>query len=112
MDNFDDEDDDVKRIMKLSLEEFAQNAAKSLPPEPQTGGYSLMISFNGKYYKRNFNGTDKIGDIVTFMQSQIPTHSPLLLFESYPKKNYENENILIKDSGLARNQMLLCRILN
>ena len=112
MDNFDDEDDDVKRIMKLSLEEFAQNAAKSLPPEPQTGGYSLMISFNGKYYKRNFNGTDKIGDIVTFMQSQIPTHSPLLLFESYPKINYENENILIKDSGLARNQMLLCRILN
>ena len=46
------------------------------------------------------------------MQSQIPTHSPLLLFESYQKKNYENENILIKDSGLARNQMLLCRILN
>ena len=98
--------------MKLSLEEFAKNAAKSLPPEPETGGYSLMINFNGKYYKRKFNDTDKIGDIVTFMQSQIPTHSPLLLFESYPKKNYENENILIKDSGLARNQMLLCRILS
>ena len=112
LDNFDDEDDDVKRIMKLSLEEFAKNAAKSLPPEPETGGYSLMINFNGKYYKRKFNDTDKIGDIVTFMQSQIPTHSPLLLFESYPKKNYENENILIKDSGLARNQMLLCRILS
>ena len=86
LDNFDDEDDDVKRIMKLSLEEFAKNAAKSLPPEPETGGYSLMINFNGKYYKRKFNDTDKIGDIVTFMQSQIPTHSPLLLFESYPKK--------------------------
>ena len=112
MDNFDDEDDDVKRIMKLSLEEFAKNAAKSLPPEPETGGYSLMINFNGKSYKRRFNDTDKIGDIVTFMQSQIPTHSPLLLFESFPKKNYDNENVMLKDSGLVRNQMLLCRILN
>ena len=46
------------------------------------------------------------------MQSQIPTHSPLLLFESYPKINYENENIMLKDSGMARNQMLLCRLLN
>ena len=112
LDNFDDEDDDVKRIMKLSLEEFAKNAAKSLPPEPQSGGYTFIISCNGKTYKRNFNGTDKIRHIVTFMQSQIPTHSPLLLFESFPKKNYEDENIMIKDSGLARNQMLMCRILN
>ena len=112
LDNFDDEDDDVKRIMKLSLEEYAKNAAKSLPPEPEKGGYSLMINYNGKYYKRNFNGTDKIKHIVTFMKSQIPTNQPLLLFESQPKKNYDNEEIMIQDSGLARNQVLLCRILN
>jgi len=97
---------------KLSLEEYAKNAAKSLPPEPEKGGYSLMINYNGKYYKRNFNGTDKIKHIVTFMKSQIPTNQPLLLFESQPKKNYDNEEIMIQDSGLARNQVLLCRILN
>ena len=112
LDNFDDEDDDFKKVMKLSLEEFAQNSAKSLPPEPSTGGYSLMINFNNKFYKRRFNETDKIGHIVTFMQSQIPTHSPLLLFESFPKINYDNENVMLKDSGMARNQMLLCRLLN
>jgi ataxin-3 len=112
LDNFEDEDDEVKRIMKLSLEEYARNAAKSLPPEPEKGGYSIMINYNGKYYKRNFNGTDKIKHIVAFMKSQIPTNQPLLLFESYPKKNYDNEEITIQDSGLARNQVLLCRILN
>ena len=112
LDNFDDEDDDMKRIMKLSLEEYAKNAAKSLPPEPEKGGYSLMINYNGKYFKRNFNGTDKIKHIVTFMKSQIPTNQPLLLFKKKKKKNYDNEEIMIQDSGLARNQVLLCRILN
>ena len=113
LDNFgNEEDDEVKRIMKLSLEEYAKNAAKNLPPEPEKGGYSIMVNFNGKYYKRNFNETDKVGHIITFMKSQIPTNQPLLLVESYPKKNYDDENISIKDSGMARNQMLLCRILN
>ena len=113
LDNFgNEEDDEVKRIMKLSLEEYAKNTAKNLPPEPEKGGYSIMVNFNGKYYKRNFNETDKVGHIITFMKSQIPTNQPLLLFESYPKKNYDDESISIKDSGMARNQMLLCRILN
>ena len=112
LDDFGDEDDEVKRIMKLSLEEYAKNAAKNLPPEPEKGGYSIMIMFNGKYYKRKFNETDKIGHIVTYVKSQIPTNQPLLLFESQPKKNYDNEDIMIKDSGMAKNQMLLCRILN
>ncbi len=112
LDDFgDEEDDEVKKIMKLSLEEYAKNAAKSLPPEPEKGGYCIMINFNGKFFRRNFNETDKVGHIVTYVKSQIPTNSPILLFESQPKKNYDNENIMIKDSGMARNQMLLCRIL-
>ena len=112
LDNFEDEDDEVKKIMKLSLEEYAKNAAKNLPPEPEKGGYSIMVNYNGKYYKRNFNETDKVGHIVTFMKSQIPTNQPLLLFESQPKINYDNEEMMLKDSGMAKNQMLLCRILN
>ena len=113
LDNFDDEEDDeVKKIMKLSLEEFAKNAAKNLPPEPEKGGYCIMVNYNGKFFRRNFNETDKVGHIVTYVKSQIPTNSPILLFESQPKKNYDNENIMIKDSGMARNQMLLCRLIH
>ena len=33
----------------LNLEEYAKNAAKSLPPEPEKGGYCIMINFNGKF---------------------------------------------------------------
>ena len=98
--------------MKLSLEEYAQSAAKNLPPEPEKGGFSIMVNYNGKFYKRRFNDNDKVGHIVTFVKSQIPTHSPIQLFESFPRNTYDNENIMIKDSGMARNQMLMCKIIN
>ena len=108
----DDEDDEIKKVMKLSLQEYAENALKSLPPEPEKGGYSIMVNYNGKFFKRNFNEDDKIEHIVTFVKSQIPTYSKILLFESVPKITYDNENLTIKESGLARNQMLMCRIIN
>ena len=98
--------------MKLSLEEYAQSAAKNLPPEPEKGGFSIMVNYNGKFYKRRFNDNDKVGHIVAFVKSQIPTHSPIQLFESFPRNTYDNENIMIKDSGMARNQMLMCKIIN
>jgi len=112
LNNYEDEDDDIKRAMKLSLQEFVENAKRNLPPEPEKGGYSIMVNYNGKFYKRNFNGTDKVGDIVTFIKSQIPTYSHIQLFESFPKNTYDNEEIMIKDSGMARNQMLMCKIIN
>ena len=111
LDNYGDEDDEIKRVMKLSLEEYAQSAAKNLPPEPEKGGFSIMVNYNGKFYKRRFNDNDKVGHIVTFVKSQIPTHSPIQLFESFPRNTYDNENIMIKDSGMARNQMLMCKII-
>ena len=112
LENYVDEDDDIKKAMQLSLKEFADNALRSLPPEPQKGGYSIMVNYNGKFFRRNFNDGDKIRDIITFTKSQIPTYSAIQLFESFPRKNYENEDQLIKDSGMARNQMLMCRIIN
>jgi hypothetical protein len=110
--NFGDEDDEIKQAMKLSLQEYAQNAARNLPPEPEKGGYYIMVNYNGQFFKRRFNDTDKVGDIVTFVKSQIPTYSHLLLFESFPRNNYDNEDIMIKDSGMGRNQMLMCKLIN
>ena len=112
LDNYGDEDDDIKKAMQLSLKEFSDNALRSLPPEPEKGGFSIMVNYNGKFFKRNFNGEDKVKDIITYVKSQIPTYSHIQLFESFPRKNYENEEELIKDSGMARNQMLMCRIIN
>jgi len=105
------DDDEIKQAMKLSLMEFAENAKKSLPPEPEKGGYTIVVLFNGKSYKRNYNDTDKVGDIITYVQSQIPTTSHLQLFESVPKVTYNNEEMLIKNSGMARNQMLMCKVI-
>ena len=110
--NYGDEDDEIKRVMKISLQEFAENAIKNLPPEPEKGGFSIMINYNGKFFKRKFNDNDKVGHIITFVKSQIPTYSHIELFESFPKNTYDNEDILIKDSGMARNQMLMCKIIN
>ena len=112
LDNFGDEDDEIKQAMKLSLQEYANNAAKNLPPEPESGGFSIMVNYNGKFFKRKFNDNDKVGDIVTYVKSQIPTYAHIQLFESFPKNTYDNENITIKDSGMARNQMLMCKIIN
>ena len=112
LDNFGDEDDEIKQAMKLSLQEFAENAIKNLPPEPEQGGFSIMVNYNGKFFNRKFNDYDKVGHIVTFVKSQIPTYSHIQLFESFPRKTYDNENVLIKDSGMARNQMLMCKIIN
>ena len=109
--NFGDEDDDIQQAMKLSLQEFAKNTAKNLPPEPEKG-YNIMVNYKGKFYKRKFNGTDKVGDIVSFVQSQIPTYSHLQLFESFPNNTYDKEEIMIKDSGMAINQMLMCKTIN
>ena len=112
LDNYGDEDDEIKRVMELSLKEYAQNAAKNLPPEPEKGGYSIMVNYNGKFYKRRFNDNDKVGHIVSFVKSQIPTHAHIQLFESFPKNTYDNEDVLLRDSGMSRNQMLMCKIIN
>ena len=110
--NYEEEDEEIKKIMKLSLEEYAQNTQKSLPPEPASGGYSIMVNYNGKIFKRNFNDNDKVRHIVDFVKSQIPTYSPIQLFEVFPRKVYDDENILIKESGMSRNQSLMCKLIN
>ena len=63
-------------------------------------------------YNRKFEGKNKIGDIVKYIQSEIPTLNHVLLFENFPYKSYDNIDLTIEDSGLGFNQMLFGKIIN
>ena len=109
---YEDEDDEMKQAMKLSLEEFARSTLKQLPPEPKEGGFNIIVSYNGKSYTRRFNDNDKIKHIIMFAKSQIPTFSHILLFEAFPKKNYDDEDKTLVEAGLGRHQLLMCKLIN
>ena len=105
------EDDEMRQAYELSLLEYAAQLKKEIPPEPENG-YSFHINVNGKIYNRKFAPHNKIGDIVKFIQSEIPTLNHVLLYENFPYKTHENEDITIKDSGLGFNQILFGKIIH
>ena len=61
--NSEDMDEEMKKIMELSLKEYAESAKNSLPPEPEKGGFSIKVNYNGKFFERNFNDNDRVGNI-------------------------------------------------
>ena len=110
--NYEFEDDQMREAYELSLLAFAEQLKKEIPPEPKYGGYSFHINVNGKMYNRKFEGKNKIGDIVKYIQSEIPTLNHVLLFQNFPYKSYDNIDLTIEDSGLGFNQMLFGKIIN
>ena len=110
--NDEEEDDEMKQAMKLSLDEFAQSTLKELPPEPKDGGFNIIVSYNGKNFSRRFNDNDKIKHIIMFVKSQIPTFSTISLFEAFPRKTYDDEDKTLVEAGLGRNQLLMCKLIN
>ena len=111
MNNMEYEDDQIRQAYELSLLEYAAQLKKEIPPEPENG-YSIYINVNGKIYNRKFAPHNKIGDIVKFIKSEIPTLNHVLLYENFPYITHENEDITIKDSGLGFNQILFGKIIH
>jgi ataxin-3 len=106
------DDDEMKQAYQLSLIEYSEQLKKEIPPEPKNG-YSLHINYNGRILHRIFSGDNKIGDIIKYVKSEIPTFAHVQIFENFPEKIfYDNEEMLIKDSGLGFNQMLMAKIIN
>ncbi len=111
MNNMEYEDDQIRQAYELSLLEYAAQLKREIPPEPENG-YSFHINVNGKMYNRKFAPYNKIGDIVKYIQSEIPTLNHVILYENFPYKTHEDVNLTIKDSGFGYNQILFGKIIH
>ena len=46
------------------------------------------------------------------MKIKLRTFSNIELFETFPRKIYNNELLSLKEAGLSKNQILMVKILN
>ena len=95
----------LKSMSSLSVDE-----KKEIPPEPNEG-YSISINYNGKIFARKFNSTDKIGDIINFVKSEIPTFSEIQLFTVFPRKIFDDKNKTLIQAGLSKAEVIMAKIL-
>ena len=100
----------MKQVYQLSLMEYSEQLKKEIPPEP-TEGYSISINYNGKIFARKFNSNDKIGDVVKFVKSEIPTFSEIQLFTVFPRKIFDDENKTLIQAGLSKAEVIMAKIL-
>ena len=108
--NYEDEDEEMKQAYQLSLIEYSEQLKKEIPPEPNEG-YSISINYNGKIFARKFNSTDKIGDIINFVKSEIPTFSEIQLFTVFPRKIFDDKNKTLIQAGLSKAEVIMAKIL-
>ena len=100
----------MKQAYQLSLIEYSEQLKKEIPPEPNEG-YSISINYNGKIFARKFNSNDKIGDIINFVKSEIPTFSEIQLFTVFPRKIFDDKNKTLIQAGLSKAEVIMAKIL-
>lgn len=49
---------------------------------------------------------------MAFCKIQLRTFSDVELFETFPRKIYNNDVLNLKEAGLSRNQFLMVKLLN
>ena len=49
---------------------------------------------------------------MNYTKSQVRTFSNIELFETFPRKIYNNEALTLKEAGISRNQMLMVKLIN
>jgi hypothetical protein len=108
------EDEDMKAAYELSLQEFIKDVNDHLPPEPQNdpNAYNIMFKFGDQSFSRFFNEIDKVADLMNYVKAQVKTFSDVELFESFPRKIYEDAYLSLKEAGLSKNQYLMVKIIN
>jgi ataxin-3 len=111
--NYDDEDEEMKQAYKLSLIEYSEQLKRQLPQEPknENSTFNISINYNGKIFSRKFNSYDKIGDIINFVKSEIPTFSEIQLFTTFPRKIFDDKTKTFIQAGLSKAEVIMAKIL-
>ncbi len=59
------------------------------------------------YFNKNLIN---LKDLNNFVRCQIRTFSDVELFETFPRKIYNNSGLTLKEAGLSKNQMLMIKL--
>jgi hypothetical protein len=95
-------------------ESIFEELEKSLPTEPnqnEENVYIISFKYNDSTFTRRFSPENLILHLKAFVKSKIKTLKDVELFENFPKKIYNTEDIKISESGLSKQQVLFVRII-
>jgi len=98
-------ENDIQKAKELSLSQHYKELEKKLPREP-IKGFSISINYKGKILNRKFSENDTIGDIKNYIKCQLKINKNFEIYQSQPKKFYNNDDMTIKEAGFGYNQML------
>jgi len=87
---------------------------KKLPNEPTEGSenaYNIILKYNDNAYTRRFSGDDTIGNIRLYAKCCLKTSRNIEIFEPFPRKIYSDDLVILKTSGLSKNQILMVKLL-
>ena len=97
-----------------------ENSLSSEPSEFDENVYNIVFRYNDLTFKRRFLESDEINvkfffpikqKLVIFAKLKIKTLKEIELFEPFPRKVYNNESQIIKDSGISKNQILMVKLI-
>lgn len=116
-DDFGDEDadDEMKKVMEMSLNSALDDLKKDLPREPEdsdksTNIFTIVFRYQEKSFQRRFFADATIGSLKLFCKYQLKTLKHIELFESFPRKVYSNNEETLEKSGLSKQQILMTNI--
>ena len=106
---FDSFENDIQKAKELSLNQHYKDLEKRLPREP-IKGFSLNIIYKEKILNRKFSENDTIRDVKNYIICQLKINKNFKLYQSQPKKFFNNDNMTLKEAGFGYNQYLLIDI--
>ena len=79
----------------------------NIPDEPPEGEnvFELAFKFNNEMFSRRFLSTNTIGQIKEFVKSKTNAAN-INIFTPFPRKEYKDNRIKLKNSGLSKREML------
>ena len=84
----------------------------NIPEEPEDGDnvYELAFKYNNDTFVRKFNEYNNIGQVKEFVKFKTNAAN-INIFTPFPRKVYNDNNISLKNSGLAKREMLNIELL-
>ena len=79
----------------------------NIPNEPSDSDdcYHIKFKFNNDEFERRFLGNNTIGQMKAFVRKKVNAGN-ISIFSPFPRKVYDDDNITIEKSGLAKREML------
>jgi thioredoxin len=79
----------------------------SIPDEPPESDdvYTLAFKYENNLFQRRFTADNTIGQVRAFVKKQVNAGN-IKIFTPFPRKEYSEDHVKIKDSGLSKREML------